>query len=719
MSNPARRIIGYCFWAILCAFPTSAGWAGPETGRLEGTVRSYEDGQPLPGANVVLLETVLGAAADKNGFFFLDDVPAGRYRLKITRIGYAPGTDDVVIRAGETSTVNAILRETTIPMSEVVVSAGKVEQVLAETPGSVSVLDAGALERRAAASLESVLPLVSGVDMRFGQIGIRGSTGFNRGAGSRVLMLVDGFPAVTGDTGGINWDLLPLWEIDRVEIMKGAGSALYGSNALGGVINVITRAPSRRPWTRVALHAGWFSEPFYPEWRWTSRRQGFSGADAVHSRQVGRTRILLSLGERQSEGYRQNNEERRLRSMGRIETDLTPRLKAEVFYSAGRMTYGYFQEWWSQSRALHVRPEARGDRVRSDKMNLAGKMSWAPSERTVLVVKPAWYRTRWKDFFHDGDQFSNADRLDLETRLHASLGERHMLVSGVEQGLGILESSLFGDRRSTTLGGFAQDEIRIAPGLRATAGLRWDGYWIRDGLREDRWSPKLAALWQPAPTWSLRMSLSRGFRAPSLAERFTRATVGGITIEPNPELHAESVWSGEVGMLTAVGRSGTLSAAFFENRYDNLIQAEGDLDEFRFVNTERVRVRGLDVDLELRLRAGLSGRLAYCLQDAVDRETGGRLPYRPRHSLAAFLDFQTHGMGLGGDFRYESKVDSVVAYPEDERVPLYLVNVRSSLNMGGATLSFVVDNLLQYHFLPIERNLAPIRSYTLTLMADL
>jgi len=701
---------GGILWMLLLS---TLGWAEPDGGRLEGTVRSFETGAPLAGANVELLDTVLGAAADRDGFFFLAGIPEGDYRLKITRIGYTPDFLEMVIRTGETTVVAAMLRETSIPMSEVVVSAGKAEQVLAETPGSVSVIEGEMLEEQVATSLEQVLPLVSGVDLRFGQIGIRGSTGFNRGAGSRVLFLIDGFPAVTGDTGGINWDLVPLWEIDRVEVLKGASSALYGSNAVGGVVNVITRAPSRRPWTHVSLHAGWFSKPLYPEWRWTADRQDFSGVDAVHSRRVGSARVLLSLGERQTQGYRQNNHEKRLRCMGRIDIDLTSKLKAEAFVSAGRMTYGYFQEWWSQAYALQVRPEARGDWVRSDKMNLAGKLSWAPSGRTVLVVKPAWYRTRWKDFFHDGNPFSNADHLGLETRFHVSAGKRHMLILGMEPGAAVLESSLFGNRRSTTLGVFLQDEIRVTSGWRTTFGFRWDGYWIRGGIHEDQFSPKMAAVWQPVPGGSLRLSLSRGFRAPSLAERFTRATVGGITIAPSPDLRAESVWSGEVGLLVALGRRGTLSAALFENRYNDLIQAGGNLDEIRFTNTEEARVRGLDVDLGVRLREGCSGRVAYCYQDHVNRETGALLLYRPTHSFSTSLDIRKGRVAVGGDFQYQSEVDSVSAYPQDERVPLYRVNVRSSLRVGSIMLSFKVDNLLQYHFTPIERNLAPIRSYTL------
>jgi iron complex outermembrane receptor protein len=688
-------------------------------GRLEGTIRSAEDGEPLPGANVVVLNTVLGDAADRSGFFVVEDIPPGAHRIKVSRIGYSTEIVDVVIREDEVTSVQVRLPETSIPISEVVISAGKAEQTLAETPGSVSVVGRDFLEEKAATSLEQVLPSVSGVDLRFGQVSIRGSTGFNRGAGSRVLLLVDGFPAITGDTGGINWDQVPLWEIDRVEIVKGASSALYGSNAFGGVINVITRAPSSRSWARVAVHAGWYGRPHFTEWRWTDELQTFGGFDGVYSRQLGRMRLLLSLGQRQSRGYRQNNHERRLRSAARIEIDHSPRLKSEIFASAGRMKYGYFQEWWSQGQALHVRPDGRGDRVVSDKLNLAAKVTWAQSKDVALVVRPSWYRTEWDDYFHDGDHFSNADRLGLETRLHWNPGARHLLISGVEEGASLLKSSLFGDQRAYRLGAYVQDEIRLSDAFRVTAGIRWDGHRVRGGREERQWSPKLAAVWRVGQDRSLRVSASRGFRAPSLAERYTESTVGGIRVLPNPDLRAESVWSGELGILQALGRRGTFSMAVFENRYEDLIQAGGDLSEIRFTNTHRARVRGVDVETTVRLPAGVSCRLGYCYQDHENRDTGEDLMYRPAHSLWSSLDLRRGALGVGADFQYQSQVDSVAAYPQDERVPLYMVNLRSSVSVRGMTVTFRVDNVLQYHFTPIERNVAPIRSYTIGMMGGL
>ena len=88
------------------------------------------------------------------------------------------------------------------------------------------------------------------------QVNIRGSSGYSRGTGTRVLLLFDGMPFLTGDAGEIIWEAIPVWQIDRVEIVKGAGSALYGSNAIGGVINVITKETSPRQNLRFRTYFG-------------------------------------------------------------------------------------------------------------------------------------------------------------------------------------------------------------------------------------------------------------------------------------------------------------------------------------------------------------------------------------------------------------------------------------------------------------------------------
>ena len=96
-------------------------------------------------------------------------------------------------------------------------------------------------------NLENALRYVPGVNMTEDQISIRGSSGYSRGAGSRVLLALDGIPFYTGDTGETIWEMIPTAVIKRVEIIKGAASSLYGSTAIGGVINVITNDIPKNP----------------------------------------------------------------------------------------------------------------------------------------------------------------------------------------------------------------------------------------------------------------------------------------------------------------------------------------------------------------------------------------------------------------------------------------------------------------------------------------
>src|SRR2546430_6251211 len=112
---------------------------------------------------------------------------------------------------------------------------------------------------------------------------IRGSTGYVQGLGTRVLLLVDGVPANQGDRGGINWDLVPLEDVARVEVVKGAGSALYGSAALGGVVNVITREIPTGFHARVRALGGAYGNPPFDIWKFRDYTGAQEGLDVTTS----------------------------------------------------------------------------------------------------------------------------------------------------------------------------------------------------------------------------------------------------------------------------------------------------------------------------------------------------------------------------------------------------------------------------------------------------
>ncbi|MCD4666147.1 MAG: TonB-dependent receptor plug domain-containing protein, partial [Bacteroidales bacterium] len=206
-------------------------------GSLKGTIIDVATEEPLPGANIIIVGTTLGMMSDLQGHFSLSRIPVGKFRIKATIMGYKSEIKEVKIEHQKATTINFNLKETVLEMPAIVVTAGKKAQSFQDVPNSVSLVTIKEIERKNRTYLDEVLEYTPGVNMVEGDVNIRGSSGFSLGAGSRVLLLVDGIPMMPGDSGDIKWDIIPLSQIERVEVIKGAGSALYGSQALGGVIN--------------------------------------------------------------------------------------------------------------------------------------------------------------------------------------------------------------------------------------------------------------------------------------------------------------------------------------------------------------------------------------------------------------------------------------------------------------------------------------------------
>jgi iron complex outermembrane receptor protein len=125
----------------------------------------------------------------------------------------------------------------------VVVSAGKFEQRIEETTVSVEVIKPTFISNKNTTNIQTAIDQVPGVNITDGQANIRGGSGWSYGAGTRVQVLVDDMPLISGDAGQAQWSLISTENINQVEIIKGASSALYGSSALNGVINIRTAYP--------------------------------------------------------------------------------------------------------------------------------------------------------------------------------------------------------------------------------------------------------------------------------------------------------------------------------------------------------------------------------------------------------------------------------------------------------------------------------------------
>ena len=143
-----------------------------------------------------------------------------------------------------------------------VISANKYEEKLGDVSVSMAIIKPDLIENKATRDAESIIEQVPGVQINENQVSIRGGSGWSYGAGSRVMVMVDGMPRLAGDANDIKWTAIPLENISQIEILKGASSVLYGSSALNGVINIRTKYPKEKPITKINISNGFYMSGF-------------------------------------------------------------------------------------------------------------------------------------------------------------------------------------------------------------------------------------------------------------------------------------------------------------------------------------------------------------------------------------------------------------------------------------------------------------------------
>lgn len=722
LTNVARFSHAVIIVLLIIAEVSYASAAEPDgaaPGVIRGIIRNRETGEAVPLANVSLHGTVLGAATDNLGRFKIVNVPPGAYRLSVSVVGFRRETIDVALEGSGDLALNIELDPAPIEIAPVVVTASRREQDVFDVPVSFSIVTAGDIEKRNVLTADEVLRHAPGVDVIESQVGVRGSSGFNRGAGSRLLLLVDGVPALSGDTGDIRWDLIPPDQIQRIEIVKSPSSSLYGSSALGGVINIVTRPVSDVPATRFRAFAGYFDDPYYPQWRWTSEWLTFTGLDVSHSRMFGDLGLLAAFGMKTSDGYRRNGDFERASAMAKLTYSVRQSHLVTGFVAWALDEYGHSTEWKSQSDALDIDEAAWHDRTRSEKLAGYAKLRNLMSSRSIVSATLNWYYTDWDNDFHDVKDDARALRLGGTLQLDRVLdgsGEATLGVEGWHTGVA---SSMFGDRQIGEIGVFAEAKAALSRDVSITAGARYDKHHLgKHAGWQDLLSPRAALVIRTGRSSSVNISVGRGFRAPTVAEMFTETTVGGFTVKPNLDLSSENGITYEVGWTGDLWGRLRAGSGVFRSDYRDLIEPAIDEADgkIHFTNIHDASVTGFEVwQRTAPVLDLLAIASSYMYLSTRDEATGEPLAYRSKHTFKTSVDITRRLYSLGMDFTYKSRVERVKVYESDERVPIYLTDLRGEVMFGHLWLSAKISNIFQYNYTEVERTLAPIRRFTLTL----
>lgn len=708
--------------ALLLALSTSAR-AG-ERGRVAGSVTDALSKKPLPGVNVQVEGTFLGASTDAQGGFIIAGVPPGTYTLRVSMIGYRPvRLTGVMVTPGVTTSVTAALEPTVVDLNPVVVTADKGERPLDQTANSIAVVGAREIRARQALRVDQVLEMVPGVSFVRDQVNIRGSTGFTLGAANRTLLLVDGVPVMASDTGEFNWDLLPVLDIERIEVVKGAGSALWGSAALGGVINIITKDPTEEGRVAVRMVAGEYGQPRYDEWRWTDMPLVFGRADASYSRKFGRLGLRLSAGRHVSTGYTEVGDFRRWNLTGKLTYVSSSGSNLTVYGGYNHNLTGIFVGWDDPRHPFQVRPSNRNSRAKIEMANFYARYNLVLSPKAALKFRLSYLMTLMGSQFVTSTDFNPAHGWGAEVQGDLLPARQVALTYGCEWRWDTGSTKYFGEHQGYTVGVYGQSELRLWQGrLGITPGLRYDRYQLIGGVAQALLSPRLGVNWRPHANTVLRASAGSGFRAATIAERYLDFENRSVIVQANPELRAETSWSYDLGWRQYLTPDWYLEAAAFRTDFHDLIevdlrQSQIELGQdikvsVRFRNLVQARVQGVELASSGRWwhrRVGLNAWLT--LMEPKDLTSGELLAYRPK--LIAHLVPSLH-MGaweVQADYRYASRMEVVKLFRYDERVPQKVWSFRLVWHLGNLQVHVAVNNALDYYYTQIERTMGEIRNF--------
>jgi len=491
----------------------------------------------------------------------------------------------------------------TAPVAEsVVVTATAVPEEESEVGSAATVITRREIEENNWKTVADVLRAVAGAaPAQSGGPGSQTSLFLRGAASTETLVLVDGVRMNSPFFPGYDFGPLSTENIERIEIVRGPFSALYGSDAIGGVVQIFTRPA-----------AGKLSGAFSGEAGNAAEREGTAfvtaGSDAWG--------IAASLRDQRSEGDRANDDWRSRSGSVRLERRLPGNATVAL---EGALIDGEL------GLPGPVGAETPADRYVPREARLDLPVTFHPADGHTATALVGWTQSR--PSFETVGFRSDTDASTLQARVADAFtvgGNQITGFAGWERWT-VDDRSNFGvnldGSRATLWHVGAEDSLRLGPAI-VTAGLRYD----RHSQYGDAWSPRATVTWL-AGEWKLRASAGTGFRAPSVGELY-------YPFSGNPNLQPERSVSYEAGVERPVGRI-RLEASLFWNEYRDLIVY--DFARAENFNVGRARSRGVEITARGELSADVALDAGLTYLQATDRETGLGLIRRPRQSAFAGL----------------------------------------------------------------------------------
>ncbi len=700
-------------------------------GSITGSVHRADNDEPLLGVNVLVQNTFMGTTTDIDGQFTIDQLNPGEYTLVISMIGFKKYVERGIIVSDEISDIDIQLAQDVLSAPHVVVTASRQAQDVMELPVSMSVIGPRKIHDRAAVNLVEVLKFEPGISSIRGQLNIRGTSGYTLGVGDRSLLLIDGVPVLGSGAGNITWTMVPISEIDHVEIIRSGGSALYGSSALGGVVNILTKNAPTKAETRFRLKSGMYSEPKYKQWQWRSQPGLFNYLDLTHSRPIGKHSAWVRFHKAKSDGYKRQGWTDANNITGKVKFNFGERYNASLFANYYSDKTALASQWKNAANPFSAPSGEEDDYTEGTKLHLNGFFNMILSDKTVIKLKGSMYDVWWQNHSATNDNGIDEQKGYGEILISTTLGQSTQITAGVVGQTAKIRAGVYGDHSSLSMAAYIQAQQRIGKKLTLNTGARMETYFVDDEKLDESLAPQIALNFRMFDWLSFRSSVSSGFRVPAIAEMYTRTQLNIFKVEPNPDLIAERSQAGEVGMTVKLPGNKwisdmTMDVVAFKSTFDQLIVANpDDKGIIHFENLTDARITGLEVGASGALfNQTLLFSIAYTNLDPEEIDKDGNtidtLAYRFRHTLVTTIGTRLMGVTATLENRYMSRIERVKLFQEnaisgeDKRVPIHIWNASLGYDYRGWDFLFRVENMFQYYYTELERNMGEERHLSLT-----
>ncbi len=563
---------------------------------IQGIVKDINTNEPLIGANIFAGET--GTVTDEKGAYTLYLSPR-KYRLEVSYVSYTKIVTSIEVKANDNLTKNFSLEVEEILLQTTTVTSGRYEKPLGEVTVSLEVLKPTLLESNNTVNISSILEKVPGVSVIDGQANIRGGSGYSYGAGSRVLLLLDDIPILTADAGFPNWQDIPVENIAQIEVVKGAASALYGSSALNGVINVRTAYAKAEPETKVAAFYTAFFKPQNRELAWWDTPPYQIGTSVNHRRKIDKLDLVVGGLFSSNSGFIQDetpNVKRQgnFRDFGRFNANLRYRLNDRLSFGVNTIiNQGKSKDFffWKDIDNLYIGSIATISEGTQSRFNIDPFLTYFDKLGNRHKLLGRLYNT--------DNQFSNNQSTGSKLYYGEYQYQRNfepiklVTTAGIVGMRASTSAELYGNNeyRSSNIAAYLQLERKFFERLNISSGFRWERNTIfnsaflnaftaqevpEQSVEEAKPVFRVGANYQAAAFTYLRASYGQGYRFPTIAEKFISTVItGGIQAVPNPDLRSETGWSSEIGIKQGFrisGFEGFIDISAFWSEYQDMME---------------------------------------------------------------------------------------------------------------------------------------------------